>query len=541
MNQRLLKFPLVLAIAAAGICNTTAAQPLPGRDETALYQPPGVLVYDPWLLNANGTVHLFHLNDVWHATSQDCVHWEPDRAIMPQSAFTAAERNYHGEQEPVWTGCAVQHEGKIFLFWTANKGINQRLCNRTCLSISSDGGKTFTQHPDNPIIRPDACWYDTENDPAPAYPYHAKTHPWSGGVDGRMALMDWRDIAIIKDPKTGLFHGYITARLRDRKDGQDSACIARVTSRDLVHWEVHPPAFHGGLWGLHEVPDVFQLGGKWYLTMMACYPREGVRHGDDPLLRWGHLVAEADTPEGPFKLVKNNCLMAGVENANSYYSMRSVDFKGERLAFACTEKLSLGVKLKPREGGGVQDVWWPENEKLFGPKQELKGRDDQRTTVEFPPAGVANFMLTANLKLGTASAAGITFQKAGQGDRSTLFLDSTNGCFDWVVGEQPGKGRVAARTWPLKPGSTHMVRVVCVDQHIVVYIDNNYGINGRGLNFPTAALALASIGGKAELQDVHYWGPRNGTSKPTSSGAGSKPAVARVELLRSALHIRESI
>ena len=321
--------------------------------------------------------------------------------------------------------------------------------------------------------------------------------------------MDWRDIAIIKDPKTGLFHGYITVRLRDRKDGQDSACIARVTSRDLVHWEVHPPAFHCGLWGLHEVPDVFQLGGKVYLTMMACYPREGVRYGDDPLLRWGHLVAEANTPEGPFKLVKNNCLMAGVANANSYYSMRSVDSR------ASGSPLPVG-QAQPRreaeaaEGGGVQDVWWPENEKLFGPKQELKVRNDQRTTVEFPPAGEASFMLTANSKLGTASAAGITFQKAGQGDRSTLFLDSTNGCFDWVVGEQPGKGRVAARTWPLKPGSNHTVRVVCVNQHIVVYVDDNYVINGRDLNLPTAGLALASFSGKAELQDVHYWGPRNG-------------------------------
>lgn len=478
-----------------------------------LYQPPGVRVHDPWLLNVDGTIHLFHLFDVWHATSQDGVHWTPDRAILPDSAFTAAERTYHSEQG-VWTGCAVEHEGKIFLFWTGNKGIKQRFCNRICLSISSDGGKTFTHHPDNPIIRSDARWYDTENDPTPAYDYHAKTHPWSGGVDGKLALMDWRDIAIIKDPKTGLFHGYITARLRDRKDGQDSACIAQVTSRDLVHWEVHPPAFQCGLWGLHEVPDAFQLGGKWYLTMMADYPREGVRYGDDPLLRWGHLVAEADTPEGPFKLVKNNCLMAGVSPLpNSYYSMRSVEFNGERLVFACGEKLSLGVKLKPREGGGLQDVWWPENEKLFGPKQQLEVRDGQRTTVEFPTAGGNTFMLTATLNLGTASAAGITFQKVGQEDRSTLFLDSKNGCFDWVAGEQPGQGRVAARTWPFEPGSTHTVRVVCVDQHVVVYIDDNYVINGRGLIVPTAGVSLASFGGKAELQDVCYWGLGNGDSK----------------------------
>ena len=120
--------PAVISVADVGAKQETAPR------GTHLYQPTGVRVHHPWLVNVNGTVHLFHLNDVWHATSQDCVHWEPDRAILPHSAFTAAERNYHSEQD-VWTGCAVQHEGKIFLFWTGNKGINQRFCNRTCWSM----------------------------------------------------------------------------------------------------------------------------------------------------------------------------------------------------------------------------------------------------------------------------------------------------------------------------------------------------------------------------------------------------------------------
>jgi hypothetical protein len=329
-------------------------------------------------------------------------------------------------------------------------------------------------------------------------------------VDGNMALMDWRDIAIIKDPRTGLFQGYIVARLRGMKNDKDSACIARVSSRDLVHWEVHPPAFNPRDWGLHEVPDVFPLGGKWYLTAMATNPREGVYHGNDPLLRWGHLVGEADTPEGPFRLVKDNCVMAGVDQGRGYYSMRTVEFKGERLAFACGSKLSLGVKLVPREGGGVQDIWWPGNEKLFGEKRKLESRDaGEQPTVEIPPGDPGNFMIAASLDLGTALAAGITFQKADGGQPTTFFLDSSRGCFEWAGGDTLGAGRIAARKWPIKPGSKHTIRVINIDQHIVVYVDDRYVMNGiRGLKLETGRLALTTAGGKAELTDVQYWGPR---------------------------------
>ena len=242
---------------------------------------------------------------------------------------------------------------------------------------------------------------------------------------------------------------------------------------------------------------------------MACYPREGVRSWRRSAVALGPLGwLKSDTPEGPFKLVKNNCLMAGVDQANSYYSMRSVEFKGERLAFACGDKLSLGVKLsrarvvESRMSGGRTTRSSSVRNKSSN-CETTSGR-----TVEFPPAGEASFMLTANLKLGTASAAGITFQKAGQGDRSTLFLDSTNGCFDWVVGEQPGKGRVAARTWPLKPGSKHTLRVVSINQHIVVYIDDNYVINGRGLKLPTAGLALAASAARRNCRTSTTGGPK---------------------------------
>ena len=92
--------------------------------------------------------------------------------------------------------------------------------------------------------------------------YHGKTHDWSGGVDGKMALMDWRDIAIVKDPKTGLFHGYITARLRGRKNDRIRPASHGCTSRDLVHWEVHPPAFHWASGVCMKCPMSFNWGAS---------------------------------------------------------------------------------------------------------------------------------------------------------------------------------------------------------------------------------------------------------------------------------------
>ena len=74
--------------------------------------------------------------------------------------FEAPVFPYHDGD--VRTGCAVEPDGKIYLFWTVKKRIRDRVCNSTCLAICEDEDKTFHQYHDNPVIKADSQWYYTE-------------------------------------------------------------------------------------------------------------------------------------------------------------------------------------------------------------------------------------------------------------------------------------------------------------------------------------------------------------------------------------------
>ena len=59
------------------------------------------------------------------------------------------------------------------------------------------------------------------------------------------------------------------ARLRNAANAQ-CAAIAAVESQDLIHWKHLPPAFAPGKYTNIEMPEIFLLKGKWYLTCLTC-------------------------------------------------------------------------------------------------------------------------------------------------------------------------------------------------------------------------------------------------------------------------------
>jgi len=111
------------------------------------------------LIYYNETYHLFYQHNPYspewgnihwgHMRSRDLIHWEHlPIALAPSEAY---------DRDGCFSGCAVEHDGKLYLFYTSNiftspKGLPDDLLQQQCLAVSEDGGLTFRKHEGNPII-----------------------------------------------------------------------------------------------------------------------------------------------------------------------------------------------------------------------------------------------------------------------------------------------------------------------------------------------------------------------------------------------------
>ena len=198
--------------------------------------------------------------------------------LEPNPAATfrcpVAGKTVRWEAQNVYNPAAVVKDGKVWLLYRADDEPRQGGWGRTCrigLAISSDG-RQFTRHPE-PVIYPDNdAW---------------KRYEWEGGCE---------DIHIIED-EAGTYYVNYTAWTGTA----DSIGIA--TSKDLVHWTKHGPAFaqaYGGkfLAGARTGAVVCRREGErliaakikgkyWMYWRIGCF----LANSDD-LIEWTPVVDE---------------------------------------------------------------------------------------------------------------------------------------------------------------------------------------------------------------------------------------------------------
>ena len=287
------------------------------------YKPKDLSMWDTWCVEAGDTVHMYHLqflepdanipcDFLGHAVSKDLINW--------QECYYPLGPNTDGTDDDMqpWTGCTIYYDNKFYMYYTMRSKKFSATRQKIGLAISDDGYK-FTRYEGNPVIEPDIRWYN--NDPS---------------VCG---CIDCRDLILVKYEDYWL--GYYAARVHGDSPTATST-VACVKSYDLFHWEHLPPVFTPKKYACIEVPDVYYLNGRWYLTLLAgnSYGNRGI-YSDSNIFS-GTIYAVSDSPLGPFVELDNNVLIGG--GITCGYSCRSIMFKGKRYVIY-TQKSASGDNL----------------------------------------------------------------------------------------------------------------------------------------------------------------------------------------------------
>lgn len=289
------------------------------------YHPKGMRIWDTWYINRNGEIHAFYLqrlrpgstrtereaDSIGHAVSRNLLDWiELPNVLEPGEPGS-------GEDMCLFTGCAYEKDGRCYLYYTMRDSRDGGSTQQIGLAVSDDF-MHFEKYKGNPVIVPDGRYYCNKNHPA------------------RYGIVDCRDLVVVKSPDEKGFYGFYASR-QPSEEMPEGAVIACVYSEDLLHWTHLPPVFASDKYTIVEVPDVFFLEGKWYLTMLVNNDYGSRDLFEDPLLAAGTIYAVSDTITGPYQEEKDNIILASMENNG--ISCRSLDFEGKRhLLYTMTER-----------------------------------------------------------------------------------------------------------------------------------------------------------------------------------------------------------
>lgn len=338
----------------------------------AIYRRPkeGMAAGDAIPFRHKDQFHLFHLSSpvgtskfpervktTWsHATSRDLVGWEELAAALPPGEGTAPDANGS------WTGSVIEANGEFHLFYTGHK-LGSTTPQTICRAKSMDC-LTFTKDDANPLILPDTSHFES---------------------------IDWRDPFVFWNEDEGQYWMLIAARLTHGSRWR-RGCIALATSPDLDRWTLQTEPFYApGNTFCPECPEMFKLGGRWYLVYS--------RFSEDAAT----LYRVSHSSRGPWKVLARETL-----DGRRWYASKSMPIDSDSRAF-------FGW-IHDRDGATDEGNWlWGGD---FTAPREIRAASDGTLTVRLP-IGVER---SYSQKVPIQHVGGIETQAGGE-----LVLDANEG------------------------------------------------------------------------------------------------------------------
>ena len=304
-----------------------------------LFRPsPEFRLWDTWLYIADDEFHLYFAqgpaggrhNSIGHAVSPDLIHWKSLGSVVQHGPS-------EWERYPRYASGTVIRHGDRHLMFQAGRGRGIGIT-----MMSSTDLHQWTKHPDDPVFTITDPYYDRIGDP---YVYRV-----SNGYEM-------------------LCQARLPGPVR---------CIARLFSKDLMHWETRPPIATPKV-SQHEVPEYFPMGGKHYLTFSACGGRPGCVKSDlvvDTESRRdtaGTYYVIADEREGPYVMPEDSLFVGSGNGRIDSYVARTFLWNGQRMVYyhnvglrpgGCDPVLSQASLAAPKivrqnADGALWNEYWP--------------------------------------------------------------------------------------------------------------------------------------------------------------------------------------
>lgn len=322
------------------------------------YKPEKYNIGDTWQFSDGEKVHSFYLqgkgNDcpddkesgsIGHAVSDDLIHW---KELSP--AVKRGEKGSYDEND-IWTGCTVEHDGKYYLYYSSRKDTSF-LGNSISVAVSDDC-VNWVKYENNPVLVPDKRFYCQDD---------IKTiltieeQPEKNNAE-------CRDFCVVRDEEKKIWWGFFAAR-KPANECSNTCCIGLAKSNDLLHWEQLPPCFCPDKYDCVETPDVFKAGDKWYMLCLTGNQYGQRNPTSDPNL-FGNitLYAMADKIEGPY----HECFEDNVAIGSMYMSgacAKTVLHKGKRYIFY-TQSLWQGDRNIENAMSYPKEIDVNKNERLY--------------------------------------------------------------------------------------------------------------------------------------------------------------------------------
>jgi beta-fructofuranosidase len=495
-----------------------------------LYEPtrPDRYLWDTWLVPAEGRYHLFHMQkvagepdslEIGHVVSDDLVRWtmlDPALTLGPPGAW---------DRFRFRTGTVVFHGGRYHLFY----GAAPDMIDRVGVATSTDLVR-WERQAGNPIAQADPRWYE---------------HDATSRPTGTVA---WRDPCIVRHGEDWVM--YLAARLNRGPTG-GRGTIATLRSRDLLHWEVGPPLDVPPGFAVMEVPDLFELDGRWFLLHSTSH-RMGTRFPTcDPALTAGTFVLWAERPEGPYTRPPQDVLVGSPAHRMTAYVCRTVETPLGRLAYYHNAypppgegAAGRGTARRPRgsfalpkalavDDQGLKLRYLPllepyRREALLPPLAEAtpaafrtppaewdlrgdaaEGRVEYGTAACLLAAEALDALVTTTLTIEEGQAAGLAVRIGPQGRGLAVILDARSEAIAVAEATIGASGVIwrslTERRAPVRTGVPLPLRIVVVRDVVDVFLDDELVLSVVADGHEAGHFALIADDARVRFEGLRAW------------------------------------
>ena len=485
------------ALRAAPVKGQAKRYPPGTRD--FFYRPQNAWAADFIPLYANGAFQLFYLLDwrnpakngegtPWYRIStNDFVHFTEHGEMLPRG--TAEQQDLY-----VFTGSAIQVGNKFHIFYTGhNPHLRQQgKPEQAVMHAVSDDLQHWTKIPEHTFFSP----------------------------TDRFEKDDWRDPFVFWNEDDKKYNMLLAARKKKgipRRRGLTALC----SSKDLVTWEVEEPFYAPDLYFTHECPDLFKMGGWWYLLFSEFTDKVRTRYRMSRSLKGPWITPARDDFDG-----------------HAFYAAKSASDGHNRFLFGWNPTRQDEKDDGSWQWGGnlvVHELRQQKNGELsVSLPSTVAGAFKNKNKVAFA-TGAGNFH-TANNKLmldatGSFSAASAGVLPAlckikttiryepGTVDFGLMFRTSDDLDKSYYLRLEPLANRLVFDKWPrqhseadqmvelerpleLPPGQPITLQAIIEDNKGVVYVNDTIAMNFRAYDLPAGNWGFFATGGKVSFSET---------------------------------------